>query len=240
MDQLKPENIEENAKLTEIFTDKAKKIISVENPNSPNRYKKPVVCVVGMGYVGYPIAVLASSKGFEVYGYDTNIERLEKISLKENIFDEKFMDELLPKSNVQTFHDPRLMRIMDIFLIAVPTPVDEKYYPILDPVINASQAIAENMKAGALVILESTVNPGVSEEIVRPIFEKAGWTVGIDVFIAHCPERVNPGDPVWNVSNIPRVVGSFDKTGLKKSQDFYESIIDAKIMPMKSIRESKR
>lgn len=226
-----------NAKLDQLFAEVKKRDVLL-SPEK-NKSSKPVVCVVGMGYVGYPIAVLASIKGYEVYGYDTNIERLEKISRKENIFEEEFMEELLPRSNIQTFHDPRLMRIMDIFIIAVPTPVDEKYYPILEPIISASKTIAENMKPDALVILESTVNPGVSEEVIKPIFEKAGWAVGKNVFISHCPERINPGDPVWNVSNIPRVVGSFDEIGLEKSKKFYESIVDAPIMEMKSIREAE-
>ncbi len=226
-----------NAKLDQLFQEMKRREVLASPEKSKSQ--KPVVCVVGLGYVGYPISVLASSKGYEVYGYDTNIERLEKISRKENIFEEEFMEKLLPLSNVQTFYDPRLMRVMDIFIIAVPTPVDEKYYPILEPIISASKTIAGNMKSGSLVILESTVNPGVSEEIIEPIFKKEGYIVGKDVFIAHCPERINPGDPRWNVTNIPRVIGSFDEIGLKRAKEFYESIIDAPIMSMKSIREAE-
>ncbi|MCX6766073.1 MAG: nucleotide sugar dehydrogenase [Candidatus Moranbacteria bacterium] len=200
---------------------------------------KPVVCIVGMGYVGFPLAAIAASKGYEVYGFDTDIERLKRIENGENIFNEKFLDAILPKVKIQTFHDPRLMRIMDIFIIAVPTPVDEKHNPILKHVTDASRTIAENMKPGSLVILESTVNPGVSEEVVKPIFEKAGYTVGKDVFISHSPERVDPGNEKWNVSNIPRVIGSFDEEGLRKTKEFYESIIDAEILPMDNIREAE-
>ena len=203
---------------------------------------KPVVCVVGMGYVGLPLAAVAASKGYEVYGYDTDEAKLELIKSGITPFKEEFLEKLLPevKGKLHVFSDaPNFMHKCDINIICVPTPVDEKYFPDLTPVINASKTVADNMKKGALVILESTVNPGVSEEIVRPIFEKAGFTVGEDVFIAHCPERVNPGDPKWNVSNIPRVVGSFDEIGLERAKDFYESIVDAKIMPMKSIREAE-
>ena len=204
--------------------------------------KKPVVCVIGMGYVGLPLAAVAASKGYEVYGYDTDEAKLELIRNGIAPFKEEFLEKLLPKvkGKITVFSDaPELMQNADIHIIAVPTPVDEKYYPDLTPVISASKTVAKNMKKGALVILESTVNPGVSEEVVRPIFEKAGFTVGKDVFIAHCPERVNPGDPKWNVGNIPRVVGSFDEIGLERAKDFYESIVDAKIMPMKSIREAE-
>lgn len=207
--------------------------------NFSEKEKKPLVCVIGMGYVGFPLAAVAAHKSYEVYGFDLDAEKLKRIERGENIFNEEFLSLILPKIKINTFTDPRLMRIMDIFVIAVPTPVDEKYYPILDPVIKASESVAQNMKSGSLVILESTVNPGVSEEVVKPIFEKAGWTVGRDVFIAHCPERVSPGDAKWNVSNIPRVIGSFDEIGLKRAQDFYENIIDAPIMAMKSIREAE-
>ena len=204
--------------------------------------KKPVVCIVGMGYVGLPLAAIAANKGYEVYGFDNDKAKLELIRKGITPFKEEFLEKLLPKvkDKIHVFSDtPNLMKKCDIHIIAVPTPVDEKYYPDLGPVISASKIVAKNMKKGSLVILESTVNPGVSEEVVRPIFEKEGFTVGEDVFIAHCPERVNPGDPKWNVSNIPRVVGSFDEIGLARAKEFYEDIVDAQIMPMKSIREAE-
>jgi nucleotide sugar dehydrogenase len=87
--------------------------------------------------------------------------------------------------------------------------------------------------------LESTVNPGVCEEVVMPIFDHAGYKIGKDYFLAHCPERINPGDPKWNVTNIPRVVGSYDAEGLKIALEFYQSIVDAVIRPMKSLREAE-
>ncbi|HAR99721.1 MAG: Nucleotide sugar dehydrogenase [Candidatus Moranbacteria bacterium GW2011_GWC2_37_73] len=204
-----------------------------------NQNEKPVVCVVGMGYVGLPLAAVAANKGYEVYGFDNDQKKLDLIKQGISPFKEEFLEELLPKVKINVFSDPKLMSQCDIHIICVPTPVDDKYFPDLSPVISASETVAKNMKKGSLVILESTVNPGVSEEVVKPIFEKAGYEVGKDVFISHCPERVNPGDPKWNVSNIPRVVGSFDEIGLKRSQEFYESIVDAPIMPMATIREAE-
>ena len=200
---------------------------------------KPVVCVIGMGYVGLPLAAVAAKKGYTVYGYDTDIKKLDLIKQGTSPFKEEFLEQLLPQVKINVFSDPKMMAECDIHIICVPTPVDEKYFPDLKPVISAAKTVAANMKKGSLVILESTVNPGVSEEFVKPIFEQAGFVVGKDVFISHCPERVNPGDPKWNVSNIPRVVGSFEAVGLKRSQDFYESIVDAPIMPMASIREAE-
>lgn len=197
------------------------------------------VCVVGLGYVGFPLAVLCSAKGYEVYGYDTDGKKLERIANGENIVNEKYLDKMIPKAKINIIRDESEMKSCDIFVIAVPTPVDEKYYPDLSYVVSASETAAKNMKKGALVIIESTINPGVCDEFVKPIFEKYGYVVGKDIFISHCPERINPGDPKWNVTNIPRVVGSFDEKGLELSVEFYKSIIDAEIMPMKTIREAE-
>jgi nucleotide sugar dehydrogenase len=201
--------------------------------------KSQKVCVIGLGYVGFPLAVLAASKGYEVLGYDKDEEKIKRIERGENIVDEKYLEPLLPKAKINIVRDEKELNQCDIFIIAVPTPVDEKYYPDLSFVEAASRTVAEQMKSGALVVVESTINPGVCEEVVRPIFEKAGWKVGETVFISHCPERINPGDPQWNVTNIPRVLGSFDEKGLKMSLDFYESILEAKVMPMKTIREAE-
>jgi len=212
-------------------------------PNSAVEAKggKPVVCVIGLGYVGFPLAAVIANNGYTVYGFDNDLEKLSRIEKGENIFHEAFLDEILPNIKINTFHDPRLMQLMDIFIICVPTPVDGKHNPDLGPVINASETVAKNMRPGALVVLESTVNPGVSEEIVAPIFEKAGFVVGKDVFISHCPERINPGDEYkgWNVSNLPRVVGSMDEEGLRRSVEFYKTIITGEIVPMENIREAE-
>lgn len=200
---------------------------------------KQKVCVIGLGYVGLPLAIRAAERGYDVYGLDTDRRKIKMINSGRSPFADEYVSERIVKFKPKATADKKIIKKADIILICVPTPVDEKFYPVLDLVANASRAVAQNLKKGALVVLESTVNPGVSEEIVKPIFEKEGLKVGKDVFIAHCPERINPGDLKWNVTNIPRVVGSFDRTGLSKAKKFYEKIIDAKILPMSSIREAE-
>lgn len=207
-------------------------------PNKKTASQK-TVCVIGLGYVGLPLAIRAKERGYQVFGFDMNAEKVALINKKKSPIKEEYIEINLPKFPFLATTDPKVIKKADIILICVPTPVDEKFYPDLGPVIGAAKISAKNFKKGALVVLESTVNPGVSEEVVEPIFREAGFAVGKDVFIAHCPERINPGDPKWNVTNIPRVVGSFDKTGLKLAKDFYESIVDATIRPMKSIREAE-
>ncbi len=201
--------------------------------------KKQKVCVIGMGYVGLPLAAVCAKKGYDVTGFDTDTKKLAIIAKGKSPFKEEFLEKLLPQVKINVTANEKKLKGHDIYLICVPTPVDAKYFPILTPVIEASRTVAANMKKGALVVLESTVNPGVSAEIVKPIFEKAGFQVGKDVFIAHCPERVNPGDPKWNVGNLPRVVGSFDEKGLQMAKSFYESIVSGEVMGMDSIEEAE-
>jgi UDP-N-acetyl-D-glucosamine dehydrogenase len=197
------------------------------------------VCVVGLGYVGLPMALRSREVGYQVYGLDLDAKKNELINQGKSPIEEAYIEELIAKFPIQATDDPAVIRESDIVLICVPTPVDEMYYPDLTPVIKASEVVAKNLKKGALVVLESTVNPGVSEEVIKPIFEAAGHVVGQDVFIAHCPERVNPGDKKWNVSNLPRVVGSFDKQGLDVALEYYRNISTGEIRPMKSIREAE-
>ncbi|OGI21478.1 MAG: hypothetical protein A2808_00350 [Candidatus Moranbacteria bacterium RIFCSPHIGHO2_01_FULL_55_24] len=198
------------------------------------------VSVLGLGYVGLPLAVRAQERGYSVIGFDVDKEKIALLKKGQNPFKDDYLEKnfsLFPLTTLTT--DPADIKDADIHIIAVPTPVDAMRHPDLGPVIGASEMVAANTKKGALVILESTVNPYVSEEVVKPIFEKHGFTVGKDIFISHCPERINPGDPKWNVTNIPRVVGSFDGTGLAMSLQFYSSIVDAEIRPMKHIREAE-
>lgn len=200
---------------------------------------KKTVVVVGLGYVGLPLCVRASERGYKVIGFDTNEEKIALLKQGKSPIEDAFLKENIARFPFDATNDAKKLKTADIFLICVPTPVDESFYPDLEPVISAATLIATHAKKGALVVLESTVNPGVSEEVVRPIFEKSGYTVGKDIYLAHCPERINPGDAKWNVTNIPRVVGSFDKTGLDLAYAFYASIVDGEIRKMKSIREAE-
>ncbi len=206
---------------------------------APSSTSKKTVAIVGLGYVGLPLAVRASERGYTVIGYDTNEEKIALLNAGKSPIEDAFLEENIGRYPFEATSDGSRLDQADIILICVPTPVDESFYPDLTPVISATELIATHAKKGALVVLESTVNPGVSEEVVRPLFEKAGYTIGTDLYLAHCPERINPGDTKWNVTNIPRVVGSFDETGLALAYDFYASIVDGEIRKMKSIREAE-
>ncbi len=197
------------------------------------------VSVIGLGYVGLPLAVRTQERGYQVIGLDIDEKKIERLKSGDHLFQDHYLEENFSRYPFTVTSTSSDIAPADIHIICVPTPVDALHHPDLGPVIGATETVAQHTKKGALVILESTVNPYVSEEVVKPIFEKHGFQVGKDIFISHCPERINPGDPKWNVTNIPRVVGSFDETGLDMSLQFYRSIVDAEIRPMKNIREAE-
>ncbi len=201
--------------------------------------KDKSVCVIGLGYVGLPIAMRAVERGYTVFGLDLDERKIALINDGKSPIEDAGISEELPRYPFTATTDPSIISEADIILICVPTPVDDLHMPDLGPVKGATDFIAKHAKKGALVVLESTVNPGVSEEIVKPILESAGFVVGKDMFLAHCPERINPGDKKWSVKNIPRVVGATDSIGLERAAAFYRSIVDGEIRPMKSIREAE-
>lgn len=220
---------------------RAKKVETKSDNSVPH---KETVAVIGLGYVGLPLALLSKESGYNVIGFDVNEKLVDTINrgvcpiVGDVKVTSKFDANRFPATT-----NPKELKKADIILICVPTPVDEVQNPVYDYVISASELSAKNLKKGALVVLESTVNPGTSEEVVCPIFEKHGYVVGKDVEIAHSPERIDPGKSMfsegWHIGNIPRVVGAFTKTGTDRAVGFYRSIIDAEIRPMKSIREAE-
>jgi nucleotide sugar dehydrogenase len=198
------------------------------------------VAIVGLGYVGLPLALLADKKGFKVTGVDLNTDRVEKINSRKTPFLDNRLTEELSVSNISATSDFANIKSADVIVICVPTPVYEDHQPNLEPVVNACQSIAKYLKAGQLVVLESTVNPGVCEEVILPVLEKnSGLKAGEDFYLAHCPERINPGDEKWTVANIPRVVGSLEENGLKRALEFYQPLINAEIKPMESLKEAE-
>ncbi len=182
------------------------------------------VCVIGLGYVGLPLALLSLEKGYTVHGLENNPKKVEKLAQEHPLLLVNHADALL----------------CDVIIIAVPTPVDEKKLPDLSPVRVACEQITEKLTGkGQLIILESTVNPFVSRKYVLPILEQSGFKEGKDFFLAHCPERIDPGNVQWNVSNIPRVIGALHPEGLKLATEFYRSIISGTVSPLSSIEAAE-
>lgn len=198
------------------------------------------IAIIGLGYVGLPLAILANLKGYKVIGIDLNKEKVDLINKKKAPFVEDYVSINLPKTNIEAINTFEKVSKASIIIICVPTPIYEDRLPNYEPIELACCKIAPYIKKNQLIILESTVNPGVSEELVLPILEKfSGLICGKDFFLAHCPERINPGDKKWGVWNIPRVVGGFNDLSLKKAVKFYKSIIEGEIKPMSSLKEAE-
>ncbi len=201
--------------------------------------KRGTVAIVGLGYVGLPLACLAAEKGFRVFGIGRDKGKIALINARKSPIKDRRLQQWLRQVSFEATTDFSVVKKASFVVICVPTPVDHSYNPDLGPVRSACESLLPFLKKGQIVILESTVNPGVCEEVVLPILAKSGLKVGKDIHLAHCPERINPGDKKWTVRNIPRVIGATDPKGLTKAVAFYQSIIEAPVRPMRSIKEAE-
>lgn len=172
---------------------------------------QPVICVVGLGYVGLPLAE-AFSRHFKVIGFDTNNNRVTELEVRNN------NHQLIITDN------PGVMKEADFIVIAVPTPVTKSKEPDLSYIINASKIVSQHMKAGCTVVLESTVYPGVTEEVVRPILEESGRQCGKDFRLGYSPERINPGDKEHTVDKVVKVVSGTDEETTELVAQLYHRI----------------
>lgn len=191
---------------------------------------KNKVTVIGLGYVGLPLlCCIAKNRSFKVCGFDLDKAKISKIQRKICPIDDAETANLLKKVPVTSSCEPEIVAGSEFVIICVPTPVKNINIPDLRPVISAAETVGKYLEKGQKVILESTVNPGVCEEIILPILKKTGLKGGRDFELSHCPERINPGDKKWNVENIPRNIGSLTKAGNKIVADFYRSFIKAEV-----------
>ncbi|MGB9595167.1 MAG: nucleotide sugar dehydrogenase [Candidatus Poribacteria bacterium] len=209
--------------------------------NRTNTNKKTRVTVIGLGYVGLPLALLLDKKGYESIGIDIDENKVKMLNdMTFPFIAEKSVIKQFQKGSFKATTDFDSIINAKIIVICVPTPVYENNLPNLEPLKNACKSIATRLRKGHLIILESTVNPGVCDNVVIPLLEEdSGLKCGKDFHLAHCPERLNPGDKKWTIENIPRVIGSFDEKGLRRAVRFYKSIISAEIKPMRSLKEAE-
>lgn len=202
--------------------------------------KPNTVAIIGLGYVGLPLAVLAKSAGHKVIGIDRDRQKIKLINNKESPIHDAQLAADLKKYPIRATHDVSQVKLAKIVIICVPTPVKNRTEPDLGPLKSASEAVAKNVKKGTLIIIESTINPGVCDDVIIPLIEqKSGLKIGKDLYLAHCPERINPGDLEYSVKNINRVVGAQNKAGLDMALEFYKSILNADIKPMDTIKEAE-
>lgn len=193
------------------------------------------ISLVGLGYVGMPIAV-AFARRVKVIGFDLNEE---KIRLYQSGVDptREVGDEAIKETAVEFTADPTRLKEAKFHIVAVPTPVNDDHTPDLTPVEGASRLLGQNLTKGSIVVFESTVYPGVTEEICVPILEKeSGLTCGVDFKIGYSPERINPGDKVHRLETITKIVSGMDEETLDEVALVYELVVEAGVHRAESIK----
>lgn len=202
-----------------------------------NREEK--LALIGLGYVGMPIAVAFAKKGIEVIGFDLNIEKIELY--KSGIDPTKEVgDEVIKSSSVQFTSDETRLSEAKFHIVAVPTPVNTDHTPDLTPVIGASEIVGRNLTKGSIVVYESTVYPGVTEDVCVPILEReSGMKCGIDFKVGYSPERINPGDKVHRLENIHKIVSGMDDESLEEIKNIYNLVIEVGTYPVSTIKTAE-
>jgi len=193
--------------------------------NNKIRLDEATICVVGTGYVGLPLAK-AFAKYFKVIGYDADITKVQQLNSHDNT------------KNLTITNNPQYIKQCDFIIIAVPTPVNKEKEPDLSYVTGATKTVSSHMKPGCTVILESTVYPGVTEEVVKPILEQSGLRCGFDFKLAYSPERVNPGDDEHTIETIVKVVSGIDSESTELAAQLYSKICP-KIYKAKDIKTAE-
>lgn len=196
------------------------------------------LAVVGLGYVGLPLAV-AFSESMDVIGYDVDAQKIARYCKGEDVTTE-VGDAVVAASSVHFTAKEAELRQADFVIVAVPTPIHPDNTPDLTPVISASRTVGRNLKLGATVVYESTVYPGVTEELCLPVLEQeSGLKGGTDFKIGYSPERINPGDKVHTLRTIRKIVSGMDAETLTKVKSVYDRIIDAGTFPVSSIKTAE-
>ncbi len=203
--------------------------------------KRAKVGIIGLGYVGLPLALELCRQGFSIIGVDIDKERVDKINRGISFIDDVPQNELtgfVRQKKLSATTDYKKLKGADIIIICVPTPVNINKEPDLNPVINSSENIAKVLRRNQLVILKSTTFPETTEKIVLPILNQRGLKVGKDFYLAFCPERIDPGNKRFGVANTPAVVGGVTKRCTRIATLFYKQFVN-NVVPVSSARTAE-
>lgn len=200
-----------------------------------------VVGVVGLGYVGLPFAVEKAKVGYQVIGIEQNPRRAEQINRAENYIpdvSDQELTELVKAGKIVAVTGFERVPELDVIVIAVPTPLTKNLTPDLSYVQGVTRALAPHMRPGQLVSLESTTYPGTTDEVLRPLLEASGLKVNEDIFLAHSPERVDPGNARYTTKNTNKVVGGVGSQSLEVAYEFYAQTI-THVVPVSSAQAAE-
>ena len=195
-------------------------------------------CVIGLGYVGLPLAHRLAQKGFDLIGFDINSERIDQLTKSNDTNDDVSSSKLLELNKLSKLtSNVADIGNLDVYIITVPTPINEDKTPDLNPIKSASKMVGGLIKTNSIVVYESTVYPGVTDDVCTPILEESSKLKhNIDFFTAYSPERIVPGDKVNTIEKITKVVSASNDEALKVISHIYSSIIDAGIHIAPSIK----
>ena len=198
--------------------------------------KEEKLSLIGLGYVGMPIAIEFAKRGVDVIGYDLNKQKIE--TYKSGIDPtHEVGDDAIKSTTVEFTSDEQKLREAKFHIVAVPTPVNDDHTPDLTPVEGASKILGRNLTKGSVVVFESTVYPGVTEDVCVPILEKeSGLKCGVDFKVGYSPERINPGDKVHRLNTITKIVSGMDEETLDCVAKVYEIVVDAGVHRAESIK----
>jgi UDP-N-acetyl-D-glucosamine dehydrogenase len=195
--------------------------------------KQATVGVIGLGYVGLPLAMLISKKGFKVYGFDIDKNKIRILKRKESYISHIPSESIRELKNFYPVSNFSKLRTCDIIIICVPTPTTETNEPDLSYVIETAKTVAKYLRKGQLVVLESTTYPTTTRDILKPILEGTGLKCGSDFYLSFSPEREDPGRKDFTTETIPKVVGGVDKISGKIAALFYSQVVK-KVVPVSS------
>ncbi|TGG88630.1 nucleotide sugar dehydrogenase [Geotoga petraea] len=204
--------------------------------------KSAKIGVIGLGYVGLPLAVEKAKAGYEVLGFDVQEDKVEKVNKGINYIGDVVNEELediVKNKRLSATADYDRIKECDAVMICVPTPLDKFKQPDLTYVEASTKEVAKRVHSETLVVLESTTYPGTTEEIMLPILEESGLKAGVDFYLAYSPERVDPGNITYKTKNTPKVVGGVTEECTKVAQALYESVLDAKVFTVSSPKEAE-
>lgn len=201
------------------------------------------VTIVGLGYVGLPLACLCAEKSLKVFGLDVDENKVNSINKQESPIEDEYLIQKLKnlKNKVHaTINADECIPNSDVVIVCVPTPVDRNNSPDLTALMESVSSVSKHIKEGTLLVIESTIYPGTIEEIVLPILKKQKFDAyRNEIFVAHCPERIDPGNRKWTIENLPRVVGGITKESSKKAAEFYRGIIDADVVELTNVKAAE-
>jgi UDP-N-acetyl-D-glucosamine dehydrogenase len=194
--------------------------------------KTATIAVVGLGYVGLPLAVEKAKVGYNVVGFDVNAQKVDMVNKGINYIGDVVdsdLKKIVADKRLSATTDFDIVSTVDCIAICVPTPLDKYRQPDISYVEKSVNEIAKQMHKGMLIILESTTYPGTTEEVIKPILDKSGFVCGVDYFLAFSPERIDPGNETFSTKNTPKVVGGVTPDCTEVAATLYENVLDGDI-----------